>query len=574
MYNRFIAYLLFISFVLTGCATINRPDQGGYLQHQPADIIPLEVTTPIDKNPVYQLMVAEMAVNSGDTETAVSNYLALALSQDDPRIAERAVRIAIYGQDMDAAQRAAERWVELQPERSEAQQVISAIYIRQGKDEQAYFYLKRLIDSHPQLDDQIFASLLALLAREKNTETVLKVSKKIADNYAGFAYANFLHGSLAASANEPQQALDYLDRALNIKDIPDAHALRAKLLIKLGKREEAVVSLKRAVLSKPDNKQLRLAYARLLVDIKEYEAARIEFEKLQQMAPDDPDLLYTLGLLSLESQRFDAAEKYFTRLLELEKRTNEARYYLGRIFESRNEPGKAVRWYLMVEDGEYNFDAQIRSASLMAQQGKVDMAMSSLNKMSDASHSKSSLVRIYLAKGEVLKNVKKYEEAIQIYNQGLEAIPGNIDLLYARGLTGEKIDNLELLESDMLTILKTEPDNAHALNALGFTLADRTNRLQEAYQYLKRAIELKPEDPAIIDSFGWVNYRLGNTSEAIRLLRKALSQVEDGEIAAHLGEVLWVAGNQQEAMEVWKTMLKKLPDDPYIQKVMKQFTQQ
>ena len=573
MYYRFLAYPILISFVLTGCTTISTTQQGGYLQHQASDIIPLEVTTPIDKNPVYQLMVAELAVNTGDTQTAVSNYLALALSQDDARIAERAVRIAIYGQDMQAAQRAAERWVELEPDRSEAQQVISAIYIRQGNDEQAFYYLKRLIDSHAPLDDQIFASLLSLLSREKNTETVLKVSKQIADNYAGFAYANFLHGSLASNANEPQQALEYLDRALNIKDIPDAHALRAKLLIKLGKREEAVISLKRAVLSKPDNKQLRLAYARLLVDIKEYETARIEFEKLQQLAPDDPDLLYTLGLLSLESQRFDAAEKYFTQLLKLEKRTNEAHYYLGRIFESRNELGKAVRWYLLVQDGEYNFDAQIRAASLMAQQGKVDMAMSALNKMSGSSHSKSSLVRIFLAKAEVLKSVNRFDEAIQVYNQGLNTIPGNIDLLYARGLTGEKVDNIELLESDMLTILKTEPDNAHALNALGFTLADRTNRLQDAYQYLKRAIELKPDDPAIIDSFGWVNYRLGNTEEAIRLLRKALAQVEDGEIAAHLGEVLWVAGNHQEAMQIWETMLKKFPDDPYIQKAMQQFTQ-
>jgi tetratricopeptide (TPR) repeat protein len=574
MYYRFIAYPLIISFVLTGCATIKQSESGGYIQHQPADIIPLEVTTSIDKDPVYQLMVAEMAVNTGDTETAVSNYLALALSQDDPKIAERAVRIAIYGQDIDAAQRAAERWIELQPDRSEAQQVIAAIYIRQGNDEQAYYYLKRMIDSHSPVDDQIFASLLTLLAREKNTDTVLNVSKKIADNYAGYAYANFLHGSLAASANQSKEALSYLDNALNIKDIPDAHALRAKVLIKLGKREEAVVSLKRAVLSKPNNKQLRLAYARLLVDVKEYENARIEFEKLHQLAPNDPDLLYTLGLLSLESQRFDAAEKYLTRLLQLDKRQNEARYYLGRIFESRGDQGKAVSWYLQVSAGEYNFDAQIRSANLMAQQGKVEMAMAALDKMASSSRSKSALVRIYLAKGEVLKSVDRYHEAIKVYNKGLNVIPGNIDLLYARGLTGEKVDNIELLESDMLTILKTEPDNAHALNALGFTLADRTNRLQEAYQYLKRAIEIKPEDPAIIDSYGWINYRLGNMEEAIRLLRKALSQVKDGEIAAHLGEVLWVNGNHQEAMDLWKTMLEELPEDPFILKVMKQFTQQ
>jgi tetratricopeptide (TPR) repeat protein len=573
MYYRLIAYPLLLSFVLTGCATLNKPETD-YVEQQTARIVPLEITTSSDKDPVYQLMVAEMAVNAGDTKTAVSNYLALALSQDDPKIAERAVRIAIYGQDIDSAQRAAERWIELQPERGEAQQVLAAIYIRQGDDEKAFHYLKQVIESHPTINDQVFASLLNLLAREKNTETVLKVSKRIADNYSGFAYANFLHGNLAASSNQSAEALEYLDNALHIKDIPDAHALRAKVLIKLGQREEAVISLKRAVLSKPDNKQLRLAYARLLVDVKEYETARIEFEKLHLLAPNDPDLLYTLGLLSLESQRFDAAEKYLTRLLSLNKRTNEARYYLGRIFESRNQPDTALSWYLQVTGGEYNFDAQIRSATLMAQQGKIDMAMGSLKKMADASQSKSSLVRIYLAKGEILKSVDRFNEAIEEYNKALTIIPGNIDLLYARGLTGEKVDNLELLESDMLTILKTEPDNAHALNALGFTLADRTDRLQEAYEYLKRAIELKPEDPAVIDSFGWINYRLGNNEEAIRLLRKALAQFEDGEIAAHLGEVLWVTGAHQEAMDVWNRILEKLPDNPYVIKVMKQFTQQ
>jgi tetratricopeptide (TPR) repeat protein len=573
MYYRLIAYPLLLSFVLTGCASLDK-SATGYVEQQPAKIVPLEITTSSEKDPIYQLMVAEMAVNTGETETAVSNYLALALSQDDPKIAERAVRIAIYGQDIDSAQRAAERWIELQPERGEAQQVLAAIYIRQGDDEKAFYYLKQVIESHSVVDDQIFASLLSLLAREKNTETALKVSKRIADDYSGYAYANFLHGSLAANANQSKEALEYLDSALHIKDIPDAHALRAKVLLKLGRREEAVISLKRAVLSKPDNKQLRLAYARLLVDVKEYETARIEFEKLHLLAPNDPDLLYTLGLLSLESQRFDAAEKYLTRLLTLNKRTNDARYYLGRIFESRNQPEKAVRWYLQVTGGEYNFDAQIRSASLMAQQGKIDMAMGSLEKMSDASQSKSSLVRIYLAKGEILQSVDRFKEAIEVYSKALTIIPGNIDLLYARGLTGEKIDNLELLENDMVTILKTEPDNAHALNALGFTLADRTNRLQEAYEYLKRAIEIKPEDPAIIDSYGWVNYRLGNNEEAIRLLRKALTQYEDGEIAAHLGEVLWVTGAHQEAMEVWTRMLEKLPNDPYIMKVMKQFTQQ
>lgn len=562
--------VLIASFI-TGCSSLS--PQGQLLQVSTDKINTLDITTPIEKDPIYQLMVAELAVKSGQTDLAVDNYLSLALSQNDPKIAERAVRIAVFGQNLDAAKKAAERWIELEPERIEARQIIAAIYIRLGDADQAYQYLVQVISSHSQINDQMFISLLAVLAREKNTDTVLQVSKRIADNYSGYAYAHYLHGSLASRSDRAEESLRYLDNALDIKDIPDAYAIRAKMLIKLGKREEAVISLKRAVLSKPDNKQLRLAYARLLVDVKEYEIARKEFEKLHLMAPNDPDLLYTLGLLSLESQRFDAAEKYLSKLLNIGKRKGEAQYYLGRIYESRKQFQQAIDWYESVVTGEYRFDAQIRSANLLAKLGKTDAAITQLKEMADSSQSKASMVRIYLARGEILKQANRLHEAIGIYNQALQIIPGNIDLLYARGLTGESIGDIQMLESDMRTILTTEPDNAHALNALGFTLADETDRIDEAYQLLQRAIEIKPDDPAIIDSYGWVNYRMGNYQEAIRLLQKALAQFQDGEIAAHLGEVLWVSGQQREAQDVWNRALEKSPKDPYLLKTMKRFHQ-
>ena len=574
MLFRFIYISLLLASFLSGCATTGQSEQLSELQPPKPKIYPLEVTTPIENDPVYQLMVAEMAVSRGMTETAIDNYVSLAKSQNNAKIAERAVRIAVFGQDLRAAQEAAERWIELEPEKTEAQQIIAAIFIRQNDAERAYYYLDSVIKAQPEITDQTFITLLGVLSREKNTETVLKVTRQIADSYSGYAYAHYLYGSLASRANRPEESLEYLDNALNIKDIPDAHAIRAKMLLKLGKREEALISLKRAVLTKPQNKQLRLAYARLLVDLKEYERARVEFEKLHLLAPDDPDLLYTLGLLSLESQRFDAAEKYLTRLLKLGQRIGESRYYLGRINESRNEYRKAIDWYHSVKTGEYRFDARIRSANLVARMGNTDEAIELLKKMAEGSQSKASLVRIYLAKGEILKEAGRPADAINIYNQALQVVPGNTDLLYARGLTGEKVGDIKLLEDDMRTILETEPDNAHALNALGFTLADVTDRVEEAFQLLQRAIQIMPDDPAIIDSFGWVNYRLGNYEEAIRLLRKALSQMHDGEIAAHLGEVLWVVGQQKEAMGVWKRALEKSPDDPFVIKTMKQFTQQ
>ncbi len=573
--KKLLSFTLSTGLLMSGCAAINTQDQtqAPILQQQNEIIRNLEVTTPVEKNPIYQLMVAELAVNNGQTDLAIENYLALSRKLNDPEIAERAVRIAVYGQDMDAAQEAAERWIALEPERTEARQFIAIIYIRQNNADQAFNYLQQDINAQTPVSEQAFIKLLGLLAREKNTATLLKVSKKIADQYPDFAYAQYLHGHLASQANQSEESIQYLDRTLAIKDISDAHALRAKMLLKLGKREQAVISLHHAVLSKPKDKQLRLAYARLLVDVKKYDQARIEFEKLHFLAPNDPDLLYTLGLLSLEAQRFDDAEKYLSLLLKTGNRKNEANYYLGRISENMGKYQPAIEKYKTVINGEYHFDAQLRTAKLISALGNTDEALEFLNKMAEASQSKTSLVRIYLSRGEILKDDNRLKEAIANYDQALKIIPGNIDLLYARGLTGESIGDIELLETDMLSILKTEPDNAHALNALGYTLADRTDRLQEAYGYLKRAMQMKPEDPAFIDSYGWVNYRMGNYDEAIRLLKKALSQVEDAEIASHLGEVLWVSGQKKEAMGIWKRALEKSPKDRNILETMKRFNQ-
>ena len=191
--------------------------------------------------------------------------------------------------------------------------------------------------------------------------------------------------------------------------------------------------------------------------------------------------------------------------------------------------------------------------------------------MLEGSQPNPTLVRIYITRGGLLREAGRYEDAMETYNTALGILPGNRDLLYARALVAEKVGRIDILEEDIKVILKAEPDNAHALNALGFTLADRTDRHNEAMGYLKRALEIMPDDAAIIDSMGWVNYRLGNYTEAIRLLRDALSRFDDAEIAAHLGEVLWVSGNRDEARQIWQEALDKSPSDPVLQKVMQRF---
>jgi tetratricopeptide (TPR) repeat protein len=400
---------------------------------------------------------------------------------------------------------------------------------------------------------------------------VLRVSAGIANNYPERAYAQYLHGMLSAQNGRAEAALEYLDRALALQEIDGAYAARARVLLRLGRADEAVVSLQKAVERNPDDQNLRLTYARLLVDIKQYDKARIEFEKLLKALPDDAELLYTLGLLSLESQRLDDAEKYMMMLVRMDERDGEAQYYLGRIYENRKQYDEAIEWYEQVHIGDYQFDARLRIADMLGLAGKTDQAIEHLDAMLKGSQSDGTLVRIYIAKGELLRQAHRYEDAMAVFNTALGIVPDNSDLLYARALVAERLGRIDQLEADLKIILKTEPDNAHALNALGFTLADQTDRYQEAYDYLKRAIEIMPEDPAIIDSLGWVYYRMGNYEEAIRLLRTALSHFDDAEIAAHLGEVLWVSGDQQEARGIWQEALKKSPDDPVLQEVMQRF---
>jgi tetratricopeptide (TPR) repeat protein len=519
----------------------------------------------------YALMVAEIALNQGDTELAIRHYLEVAKSQQNPDIAERAVRVAVFGQDLEAATEAAERWIELDPKRVEARQVIAAIYIRQDKIPEAFNYVNGLIQTSELEDAQLFPPLLGLLAREKNANTVLAVTQRLAEENPSRAYAQYLHGMLSAQNRRPEEALKYLDRSIALAEIEGVHSARARVLLRLGRSDEAVVSLQKAVQNNPDDQGLRLTYARLLVDIKEYEKARMEFEKLHQASPEDAELLFTLGLLSLESQRLDDAEKYMMMLVRLKQREGEAQYYLGRIYENRKQYEAAIDWYREVHVGEYKFDARLRIADMLGISGRTEEAIEHLDAMLKGSQSDGSLVRIYITKGELLRSVRRYEQALAVFNTALGIVPGNSDLLYSRALVAEKLGRIDLLEADIRTILKTEPDNAHALNALGFTLADQTDRYQEAYGYIKRAIEIMPDDAAIIDSWGWVHYRLGEYDKAIGLLRKALSHFNDAEIAAHLGEVLWVSGNQEEAASIWREALEKSPNDPMLQEVMQRF---
>jgi len=285
--------------------------------------------------------------------------------------------------------------------------------------------------------------------------------------------------------------------------------------------------------------------------------------------PEDADTIYAVALLALQTNRLEEAETYLMRVLELRPDNDQARIYLGQTLEQNKRFAEAARWYGEVGPGEHYFEARSRLAIVTARLGNVAQARALLQAV--PAETDQQRVQLVLAEEQVLRDAKQYQEALKVLNAALMHLPGSHELLYARALVAERLDMLALVESDLRAVLARDPKNVNALNALGYTLADRTERYAEAEALLKQALEQRPDDPFILDSWGWLQYRMGNTAEAIRHLKRALSVRGDAEIAAHLGEVLWVTGDRREAESVWTRALRDEPDSEVLRNVIRKF---
>jgi tetratricopeptide (TPR) repeat protein len=562
-----------LAVLLASCASLETGGGGskpGMIETDTWMTGPEPASNQID--PIYEIMVGEIAGHRGQLDLAAEHYLRAAQVSSDPEIAERAVRIGIFAKEEKRSLQAALRWLELEPDNLEAHQVVAALYIRNGLADPAIEHLEKVIEAKPGDERQGFMLVFALLGRESNTEVVMQVMNELVARHDDNPYAYFALGHLALRADRPEEGLAAARRARQLDPgLSDAYVLEARALVELGRMDEALEGLGHAVTIFPDDQELRLAYARMLVEARAYDKARVEFEALHRLAPDDPDLLHTLALLSIEAKRLDDAERYLKQLRATGKRIDDAHYYLGRIADTRRQYEEAIGWYNLVLQGEYRLDAQVRIGQMLAKLGDLDAARDHLARLREQSSDPATNIRLFLAEGEILRDAREYVMAMSVYDRALTEFPNNTDLLYARALTAEKIDRVDWLERDIHSILEREPDNAHALNALGYTLADRTNRYEEAMGYIQRALELKPDEPAIIDSMGWINYRMGNYDQALKYLRRAVSLLQDPEIAAHLGEVLWVSGQHDEARKVWERALEHDPDSTILLDVMNRF---
>lgn len=522
---------------------------------------------------LYDILVAELAQQEGDLDLAVHHYFRAAQQSRDAEVAERAARLALRLKGHPKALEAARLWVSLNPEDLEAHQAAASLYLAEGNESQALLHLRHLLEEVEQRRQGAgFLLVTNLLRREENKTLALSVIEQLIVTHPEEPEALFAYALIAQNADRNDLAEKQAARALGKRpDWPGAWALYVQAMAAQGRLDPALAELREAVERYATNTRLRVVLARSLMEQQRYEEANAQFEELLKLSPKDAEVIYPLALLALNANQEESARRYLLRLVELKHRLHEVRFYLGQLEESARNYDEATQWYQQVDGDQYGVEARIRIAVVAAKQGQLQQARTQLQAL--RSERRDLSIRLYLAEGEVLREAGKHLDQMQLLNSALEEHPGDSDLLYARALTAEKIDRVDWLERDLRIILDKDPDNAAALNALGYTLADRTPRYEEALEYITRAMQLDPDDPAIIDSMGWVLYRLGRLEEAIQHLRKALAMGRDAEIAAHLGEVLWVSGQRSEAEEVWRKALQQDPNAAVVQQTMQRLQQ-
>ena len=564
--------LLTASLLLTGCQSLLPAPDGTPPVEDTAASQPQAAPTQyasFSEETLYSLLAAELAGQRNRFDIALGNYVQQASATQDPAVAERAFRIAEYLGADQAALDTALIWSDNAPQSIDAQRAAAVQLARAGRYDDAMAYMEKVLQGQ---GDTHF-DFLALSAAETDPDTragLLQSFDRLLGKYPENGQLLFGKALLLHQDGRIEEALELLEaHDASEEEVPPL-LLRARLLQSLERGKEALPLLEKGIKRYPEDKRLRLAYARQLVELKRLDDARSEFSGLVQRFPDDDDLRYSLALVCLQAQAWDEAAVYLEELVARNAHTDAAHFNLGHLHEQRGDLESALNEYGLVGPGEDFLPAQVRQTEILFEQNRAAEAGERLARSRESQPDYA--IQLYLIESEALANRQRLDEAWQVIGKALEQFPGDTNLLYTRAMLAEKRGDLAGLERDLRGIIEREPDNATALNALGYTLADRTTRYDEARALIERAYQLNPDDPATLDSLGWVNYRLGNLDEAERHLRAALAKYPDHEVAAHLGEVLWARGKQREARKVWADALASEPDSSILRATIERLT--
>lgn len=606
---RQFAGLVFLALMVAGCAGLSGPKNGQSGAAEPGQSTSGEAGTPeatdaeagaedaadsedrtaeqaaesqrelreesagFTRENLYPLLVADLASRRGDLETALQGYMASARATRDPRVAERATRVALYAGQDELALQAVQRWLELAPDQREAHSVAARLYLRRGHADAALEHLRRLIEV---TDDGIEAGLhevTALTTRSSNPEVALEVMRQLRRDYGSQAVVHYAIGDLSAGLDRRGEALDALDRALDIDPAySEARVLRARIRIDNGEADAALADLRQARKRFPADRDLALGIVRLLAKTGRTDAARSAIRDTFEQFGDDGFAVYSLALLAMQIGAWSDAQIYLERMLAMEQRSSTAHYYLARIAHQEGDCDTALRHYIKVGRGDHRFDAGLQAADCMAELGRADEARLHLGRMRKRYDEPGTRIRIATALARVEHIAGDPARALSVLSDAVDQYPDQLDLRYSRALTAADQDRFELARADLEMILEREPNNARALNALGYMLANRNLELERARDMIEQALAQNPEDPATIDSMGWVLYRQGQYRRALEHLRDAWERDPDAEIAAHLGEVLWALDLRDKARAIWDEARELSPDSEILRETVERLT--
>ncbi|EGW22539.1 tetratricopeptide repeat protein [Methylobacter tundripaludum] len=522
-----------------------------------------EVKTAIDPDVMYMLMAAELAGQRGQYAIALEGYMEAAKRVSDPRFAERAAKIAMYMRDSNKTDEAISLWLKQDPNNPTARKIAALSALRAGNKQAAVDHLSAVLKTDPAGFEKSALELASVLQRDGKSDFFYEVLDSVGEKNPDQAVVYFVQSLLAAEMKNNALAEKKVQQALNIQpDWDKALVFQAQIAVFSGDLNKAKTLLRNASLKYPENDKFKKLLAQVLIKATEYEAASEVYQGIILSNPKDAESQIALALVYLQLNRDGKAEDIFKQLLDQPEWQNQANFYLGKIEEKREHTQKALAWFDKVTEGPLVFESAISAVSLLVKDKKFDEADVRLNLLSEQFPKQK--LRIILMRAGLYGQQGQYEKAFKLLTEAMAGQPDQRDLLYTRALMAERLNKLDVLEADLKKILAKYPDDAEALNALGYSLLGNAGRYADAEKYLQQALNLQPNEAVIMDSFGWLQYKLGRLQQALGYLERAYAKQQEGEIAAHLAEVLWALGRKEEARKVFSKAIKKAPEDEYL----------
>ncbi len=569
-------YLIVAALLLTGCAQTpkvamqTQPEALVQPVAEPAAPVASVVLPDVELNSelLYEFLLSELANQRGHKALAVESSTDIAEKTRDPRLAKRAAQLALESGNMNKSVAAFRLWHETDPSAILATRMLSSLLLRGGKLEEARGDVISMLKEDGANAGHTFLQLYPMVAPNPDKAAALKLMRDLAAPYPAIPEAHWVVAKLAQAAGDNALALIEVSEARKLRpEWAAAAALEAQLAQQPADRLDI---LKQYLLTYPGEAEVRLQYARELLAQKQYEAAHTQFRQLSQGSPDNLELAFAVALVSLQLNDLTGAEAELkSALLKGGRGKDVVAYFLGQLNEAKENEADALKHYLDVNEGEYRYPAQLRVVYLLNKQSKLDEARKVLHQMQATTDVQRA--QLVIIEAQLLREAKQLPAAYRILQQGLVRQPGHPELLYETAMLADRLGKYQLSEKLLRKLIRIKPGNAHAYNALGYSLLERNVRIAEAVSLVEKALTLAPDDYAIMDSVGWGYYRSGRLDKSVSMLRRAFAGNPDPEVAAHLGEALWAHGDQEEATKLWQDSLKTSPDNVQLKAVMKRF---